>query len=75
MAIAVYEDKSGNIVKETYLFYRDQNWEVLNDTFHDSIVADRDQTPYEYAGTKTPWIEIKMTSSKFTGREQQLSRL
>ncbi len=51
LVIAKYEDEEG-----TYLFYCDSDWNVLTDTYHESIEAAKEQAEFEFEGTKNTWI-------------------
>jgi hypothetical protein len=50
LALAQYSGESG-----VYLFYCDENWTVLSDTFHDSVAAAKSQAEFEYARSITTW--------------------
>ena len=43
LAIARYEDQSG-----VYVFYCDDDWSVVTDTFHDEVDGARNQARFEF---------------------------
>ena len=55
LAIAAYEDKNGIPKQETYLFFCDENWEVENDTYHDSVDAAKAQAEMTFTGIDEKW--------------------
>ena len=50
LAIGQYSGEPG-----VYLFYCDAEWQVLTDTFHDSIAAAKEQAEFEYVGSTARW--------------------
>ncbi len=50
LVIAKYEEEEG-----TYLFYCDSDWNVLTDTYHESIEAAKEQAEFEFQGAKGTW--------------------
>ncbi len=38
-----------------YLYYCDSDWQVVTDTYHDSMVAAQEQAEYEYRGVSARW--------------------
>jgi len=51
LAICKYETKNGY-----YLFYCDDKWIELADTWHQTIEDAQDQAEYEYAGITNNWV-------------------
>lgn len=41
-----------------YLFYCDDQWNVLADTWHDSLAAARSQAEFEYEGVADTWCSL-----------------
>jgi hypothetical protein len=41
-----------------YLFYCDENWKVMTDTFHLSLVDAKHQAEYEYEGISKYWKQV-----------------
>jgi hypothetical protein len=52
LAICKYVDDAGY-----YLFYCGPNWEVITDTFHESIGDAKEQAEFEFSNTMGAWIE------------------
>src|SRR5690348_3348676 len=50
LAIAQYPEEAG-----FYLFQCDQRWNVITDTWHESVEAAETQAEFEYAGVSTIW--------------------
>jgi hypothetical protein len=50
LAICKYADAEGY-----YLFYCDSSWEVVTDTWHDTIERAKDQSEFEYEGINRDW--------------------
>jgi hypothetical protein len=40
-----------------YLFYCDQNWHTLTDTWHATLQDALNQAEFEYEGTKSTWLK------------------
>jgi len=38
-----------------YLFYCDESWEEINDSYHETIDEAKKQAEFEYTGTKNDW--------------------
>lgn len=53
LAICKFENDNG-----FYLFYCLENWEVITDTYHDSIEDAMKQAEFEYAGSITSWNHV-----------------
>lgn len=53
IAICKYGDDNG-----FYLFYCDDHWEVLTDTFHESLEDAMEQAEFEFQGISEAWIRI-----------------
>jgi len=53
LAICQYDDDTG-----FYLFYCDENWQVLTDTWHTSLSEAKKQAEFEYVGTASTWITV-----------------
>ncbi len=56
LAICRYDNEIG-----FYLFYCDDNWDVVTDTYHDTLGQAKDQGEFEYQGIGDAWTQ---TSSK-----------
>lgn len=54
LAICKYEQDPGY-----YLFYCDSNWNVLNDTYHDSKAQAIEQAELEFTGTGNTWVSVE----------------
>lgn len=52
LAICTYADENGY-----YLFYCDSEWNVVTDTFHESLERAIHQAEYEYMGLAFSWQE------------------
>ena len=52
LAICRYDGDPGY-----YLFYCDNDWEVLNDTYHESEEEAIEQAELEFVGTKETWLK------------------
>ena len=50
LAIAQYQTEAG-----VYLFYCDQNWVVMADTWHEKVSDAEAQAEFEYAGISAAW--------------------
>jgi hypothetical protein len=50
LAICKYDDTDGY-----YLFYCDENWTVLNDTFHDTLELAKGQAEFEFKNSISTW--------------------
>ena len=50
LAICKYEEEPGY-----YLFYCDANWNVLNDTYHETKELAIEQAELEFTGTAKTW--------------------
>lgn len=50
LAICQYEDDSG-----IYLFYCDSEWNVLTDTWHETVEGAQDQASFEFEGLENKW--------------------
>lgn len=50
LAIAQYDDDPG-----FYLFYCDDSWKVLADTWHETVADAESQAEFEYAGVSRIW--------------------
>ncbi|HWB59134.1 MAG TPA: hypothetical protein VG733_06570 [Chthoniobacteraceae bacterium] len=53
LAICKYSDA------EFYLFYCDADWNVLNDTCHETLERAKEQAGFEYEGTSKTWIAME----------------
>jgi len=51
LAIAKYQDEAG-----VYLFYCDQSWVVMADTWHEKVSDAVAQAEFEYAGISAAWV-------------------
>ena len=51
LAIAQYPDQPG-----FYLFYCDDAWAVLSDTWHETVEGAEAQAKFEYAGSSHAWV-------------------
>ena len=51
LAICQYPGENGY-----YLFYCTTDWEVVTDTWHESIEDAKDQAEFEYTGTLATWL-------------------
>jgi hypothetical protein len=52
LAICQYRKEGG-----FYLFYCDENWNTLTDTYHESVERAQEQAEFEYEGTTQTWQE------------------
>jgi hypothetical protein len=50
LAICQYEDDEG-----IYLFYCDSEWNVLTDTWHETVKDAEDQASFEFEGLEYKW--------------------
>ena len=50
LAIAKYQNEAG-----VYLFYCDQSWVVMADTWHEKVSDAEVQAEFEYAGISAAW--------------------
>jgi hypothetical protein len=50
LTICKYDDTDGY-----YLFYCDENWKVLNDTFHDTLELAKQQAEFEFKNSISTW--------------------
>ena len=50
LAICRYEEENSY-----YLFYCDENWEVITDTWHQSMDDAKSQAEFEYLGITNQW--------------------
>jgi hypothetical protein len=50
LAIAQYDDDPG-----FYLFYCDESWKVVADTWHETAAGAESQAEFEYAGVSSIW--------------------
>ena len=55
LAICRYESDVG-----FYLFYCDGEWNVVTDTYHESVEEARNQAEFEYEGVSNSWEEISL---------------
>jgi hypothetical protein len=53
LAICQYENAKG-----FYLFYCDNQWNVITDTYHESIEDAKNQAEVEYEGVSNEWRQI-----------------
>jgi hypothetical protein len=53
LAICQYENEN-----DYYLFYCDDNWSVLTDTWHEKIEGAKHQAEFEYAGISKCWNAV-----------------
>ncbi|MCA8991804.1 MAG: hypothetical protein KDA88_07485 [Planctomycetaceae bacterium] len=51
LAIAQYCDDRG-----FYLFYCDEHWNVITDTYHDSLEDAKGQAAFEFEGIDAQWM-------------------
>jgi hypothetical protein len=52
LAIATYRDAEGY-----YLFYLDDDWNEVTDTWHESLDAAMSQAEFEYEGIGEKWVD------------------
>ncbi len=57
LAICQYTEESG-----VYLFGCNADWEVVTDTWHQTIEEAMKQAEFEYAGTEHTWIILQQPS-------------
>lgn len=53
LAVCRYEDGGG-----FYLFYCDGEWNVVTDTYHESVEGAKNQAEFEYEGVGNAWEQI-----------------
>ncbi len=56
LAICNYANGSGY-----YLFYCDQNWTTLNDSYHETIAEAKKQAEFEYSNTMNSWVNASIS--------------
>jgi hypothetical protein len=54
LSICKYENDPG-----FYLFYCDENWDVITDTYHESVEEAKEQAEFEYINSIATWTEVK----------------
>jgi hypothetical protein len=52
LAICKYENGGGY-----YLFYCNEDWETITDTWHETMEDAMEQAEFEYTNTKTDWTK------------------
>jgi len=52
LAICKCDDEAG-----FYLFYCDENWNTLTDTYHDSLAEAERQAEYEFTNPSNSWVK------------------
>ena len=52
LAICQYESEEAY-----YLFYCDEDWNAVTDTWHQSLAEAREQAEFEYEGVRATWIQ------------------
>ncbi|MEQ8416306.1 MAG: hypothetical protein RIB71_17630 [Imperialibacter sp.] len=62
LAICKYEKDPG-----FYLFYCEIKWNVLNDTYHESMESAIEQAELEFKGTKQSWNTVNSSNKKNEG--------
>lgn len=60
LAICQYENDGG-----FYLFYCDEKWHTLTDTWHDSLDQAKEQAEFEYEGINQSWVDQLATGYRF----------
>lgn len=53
LAICKYEKDAGY-----YLFYCNQDWEIITDTYHNSIEDAKKQAEFEFINSIQSWVDI-----------------